>query len=172
LAVCETLAGRGFRPEIKWPNDVLIGRRKVCGVLAEAVWLGDRVDSLVLGIGLNVLHPSVPPAEALLYPATCLEAEMPSAGSAWGGLDRSQLLRDVLSALAHRRPEIGLSGFVQAWEARLAFRGEPVEIVLSEGVSRSGQLEGLEADGSLRLREAEGGTFTVQYGDVHLRPLV
>jgi BirA family biotin operon repressor/biotin-[acetyl-CoA-carboxylase] ligase len=172
LAVSEALEARGLRPLIKWPNDVLIQRRKVCGVLAEAVWMGDRLDSLVLGIGLNVAPASVPPAEDLLFPATCLEAELPAAGRAGAVVDRAVLLRDILQALVRWRGLIGRDVFLQAWQERLAFRGEQVEVILGAGLAKSGLLQGLEPDGGLRLSGAEGRTFTVQFGDVHLRPVV
>ena len=61
LAVCDVLAAQGLHPEIKWPNDVLLNRRKVCGILAESVWMGEKVDSIVLGIGLNIKPEAVPP---------------------------------------------------------------------------------------------------------------
>ena len=77
LAVCEVLEAQGLRPEIKWPNDVLLNRRKVCGILAESVWMGDKLDSLVLGIGMNIKPEAVPPADQLNFPATCLELELP-----------------------------------------------------------------------------------------------
>ena len=76
LAVCEVLAVQGFHPEIKWPNDVLLSRKKVCGVLAESIWAGTKVDSLVLGIGLNITHEALPPPDQLDFPATCLEVRV------------------------------------------------------------------------------------------------
>jgi BirA family biotin operon repressor/biotin-[acetyl-CoA-carboxylase] ligase len=172
LAVAEALEARDLQPLIKWPNDLLIQRRKVCGVLAEAVWTGERLDSMVLGIGLNVAPASVPPAGSILFPATCLEAELPASRRAGPGVDRAVLLRDILQALIHWRSLIGQERFMEAWQARLAFRGEQVEVVLGAGTVRSGQLQGLEPDGALRLGDAEGRSFTVQYGDVHLRPVV
>jgi BirA family biotin operon repressor/biotin-[acetyl-CoA-carboxylase] ligase len=76
VAVCEALEMRGLHPEIKWPNDVLLNRRKVCGVLVEAVWMGDKVDCIVLGIGVNVKPEAIPPSDQLNFPATSIEAEM------------------------------------------------------------------------------------------------
>ena len=55
LAVVSALEEKyGLNPEIKWPNDVLVRGRKLCGILAETVWLGSQAESVVLGIGLNV----------------------------------------------------------------------------------------------------------------------
>ena len=75
LGVCSALEALDVPAEIKWPNDVLVCGRKVCGVLAEAVWLGEQVDRIVLGVGVNVTPASIPPADGLTFPATCLEGE-------------------------------------------------------------------------------------------------
>jgi len=166
MAVCEALEIRGLHPEIKWPNDVLLHRRKVCGVLAEAVWMGEKVDSIVLGIGVNIKPEAVPPPHQLNFPATSVEAETGEI------VDRPSLLRDVLQALLTWRGLLTEDAFSNAWENHLAYRGEQVEI-RTEGIpTRTGLLEGLELDGSLRLRSHEGQAFTVQFGEVRLRPVL
>jgi BirA family biotin operon repressor/biotin-[acetyl-CoA-carboxylase] ligase len=166
LAVAQTLEGIGLAPQIKWPNDVLLDRRKVCGILAESVWLGEKVDSLVLGIGVNVGPESVPPAEMLAFPAACLES---AAGRA---LDRPVLLGGILSALLEWRPRLGTDAFLQAWERRLAFRGETVEVWAQGMPARAGQVLGLERDGGLRLLGEGGQPFAVRFGEVRLRPVI
>ncbi len=57
IAVCAALR-QGWRlpAEIKWPNDILIHRKKVCGILAETSWDGSKVGAVILGIGINVAH--------------------------------------------------------------------------------------------------------------------
>ena len=54
VAVCETLRFYGLKPLIKWPNDIWVNDKKICGILIENVLSGDRVRSSVVGIGLNV----------------------------------------------------------------------------------------------------------------------
>jgi len=76
LGVAESLRERGLDARIKWPNDVLIQNRKVCGILIESVWSGEDIDCVVIGIGVNVSQGSVPPEEMLQFPATSLEAEL------------------------------------------------------------------------------------------------
>jgi BirA family biotin operon repressor/biotin-[acetyl-CoA-carboxylase] ligase len=166
MAVCEALGMRGLHPEIKWPNDVLLNSRKACGILVEAVWMGEKVDSIVLGIGVNVKPEALPPPDQLNFPATSIETEMGKS------VDRLNLLRDILQALLYWRSLLAKDVFLNAWENYLAFRGEQVEI-RAEGVpARTGQVEGLERDGSLRLRSHDGQIFTVQFGEVHLRPVL
>jgi BirA family biotin operon repressor/biotin-[acetyl-CoA-carboxylase] ligase len=172
LAVCEVLAVQGFHPEIKWPNDVLLSRRKVCGVLAESIWAGAKVDSLVLGIGLNITPGSLPPPDQLDFPATCLEAEAPHPRQNAGSFEQEILLQQILQALRYWRVLLTSTVFIHSWERRLAFRGEQVEILAEGQVSRKGQLDGLEQDGRLRLLSPQGRSFSVQFGEVHLRPVV
>jgi BirA family biotin operon repressor/biotin-[acetyl-CoA-carboxylase] ligase len=164
MAVSEALLAMGLPAEIKWPNDVLISRRKVCGILAESVWLGESLQAVVLGIGVNVSPDSVPPAGQLHFPATSLESELGSE------IDRIGLLAGILHELFSWRPQMGSPGFIQAWEQRLAFRGEPVCVVRAGGGELRGLLEGISADGSLRLRMADGREERVLAGEVSLRP--
>jgi BirA family transcriptional regulator, biotin operon repressor / biotin---[acetyl-CoA-carboxylase] ligase len=172
LAVCEALAANGLEAEIKWPNDVLLDRRKVCGILAESVWTGEKVDCIVLGVGVNIRPGSVPPAEDLLFPATCLEAERTCLGQPIQTVERAALLGQILQAALTWRSRLAEAVFLQAWENRLAFRGEMVEL-RAEGVpARTGRVDGLEKDGSLRLLSPQGQPFMVQFGEVHVRPVV
>jgi BirA family transcriptional regulator, biotin operon repressor / biotin---[acetyl-CoA-carboxylase] ligase len=171
LAVSEVLESLGLWPEIKWPNDVLLNRRKVCGVLAESVWLGEELDNLVVGVGVNIKPGSVPPADQLSFPATCLETEWHQSRSGPHAMERAALLRRILEAMLHWRGQVGDASFLHAWEDRLAFRGEQVEVWLDGGEVETGQVVGLEQDGSLRLLSSQGQSFSVQYGEVHLRPV-
>jgi BirA family biotin operon repressor/biotin-[acetyl-CoA-carboxylase] ligase len=162
----------GLKPEIKWPNDVLLGGRKLCGILAETVWLGEQAESVVLGIGLNVSAEAVPEVGSLDFPATSLNAAVGAS------VERIALLHAILAALLAWRPRLGSAEFIQTWERRLAYRGEQVQVWSEafagvEGMPvRTGQVEGLEYDGSLRLRSARGETFSVRFGEIHLRPVV
>ena len=172
LAVCEVLAAQGLHPEIKWPNDVLLHRKKVCGILAESVWTGEKVDSLVLGVGLNIKPEAVPPPDQLSFPATCLEAELPPPQHVVPAFERVMLLQQILQAIRYWRNLVPTIIFLHTWERRLAFRGEQVEIWADGQSARKGQVDGLEKDGSLRLLSPQGQVFTVQFGEVHLRPVV
>jgi BirA family transcriptional regulator, biotin operon repressor / biotin---[acetyl-CoA-carboxylase] ligase len=172
LAVCEVLAAQGFHPEIKWPNDVLLSRRKVCGVLAESIWTGAKVDSLVLGIGLNIKPEALPPPDQLDFPATCLEAEAPLPRQNVESFEQVILLQQILQAVRYWRVMMTSSVFIHTWERRLAFRGEQVEVWMEGQAGRKGQVDGLEQDGRLRLLSPKGHAFSVQFGEVHLRPVV
>ncbi len=73
VAVCETLRFYGLKPLIKWPNDIWVNDKKICGILIENVLSGDKVRSSVVGIGLNVLN-DLP--EELTEIATTMRLEM------------------------------------------------------------------------------------------------
>ena len=165
LSLVKSLCRLGLNPQIKWPNDVLISGRKVAGVLVEATWMGEELNALVLGMGVNVLYPSIPPANQLRYPATSVESELGHP------VRRIELLREILVQVVGLRPVMGADSFLKEWEESLAFRGRQVRVEGSSERSIVGQLTGLNPDGSLRLRTERSKSVTVQFGEVHLRPL-
>ena len=165
LAVAKALQTRGLPTQIKWPNDVLIRGRKVSGILTESVWSGEDVECVVIGIGVNVRKGSVPPAELLQFPATSLEDELDPAP------ERGDILRDILAALIELRPLLGTDEIIAQWEGLLALRDENVQVESEKNPPVTGQIYGLETDGSLRLRNEHGEFVTVRFGDVRLRPL-
>lgn len=165
LSVAESLRTRGLDAKIKWPNDVLIHGQKVCGILVESVWSGEDVDCVVIGIGVNVLKESVPPAQDLLFPATSIEGELGQPP------DRVEVLHDILKAFLALRPIMITGEFVAQWEGSLAFHGETVQVETGNLPPTSGKISGMDPDGSLRLLNEHGETVTVRFGDVRLRPL-
>ncbi len=181
LAVCEALKNRfDLSAKIKWPNDVLVDGKKVAGVLVEAQWNGDRLYTMILGVGINVAPWSVEAIQSgrsgLLFPAICLE-------SVFGRpVDRLELLHAVLAGFIYWQPRLAYPEFLQAWESRLAFRDEWVRVIADSKLgpapddeinlspSQEGQVLGLEKDGSLRLRTRSGEIVAIQTGEVRLRP--
>jgi BirA family transcriptional regulator, biotin operon repressor / biotin---[acetyl-CoA-carboxylase] ligase len=168
LAVCDTL-NTAFSPtlpaQVKWPNDVVATRRKLAGVLAETHWHGDQPLAVILGIGINVAPDSVPPDDMLSFPATCVEAVLEKT------VDRWSLLHAVLAKLLELRQWLGSPDFIQAWERRLAFRGEWVQLVVQDQPPVEGQVLGLFPDGALKLKLRSGEVRGYQIGEVRLRPV-
>lgn len=157
----------GKQAEIKWPNDVLVNRKKVCGILVEPSWLGNELLGIITGIGVNVDSQSIPPADTVRFPATSLEDEVGSS------IDRWILLYNILQEMVNLRPILGSPGFYQAWEDHLAYKGEWVK--LSSGYAgdqdKNGIVIGVNLDGSVRLRDSQGREFAVNVGEVHLSPV-
>ncbi len=167
LAVCEALEELyALKPQIKWPNDVLVNGKKVCGVLPEANWSGERLQVLILGIGINVASNSVPPQESLNFPATCLEEVLGKP------VDAAGMLRGVLQKLIARKGSLDLPDFIAAWQARLAYKGELVTVDVGEGRFLEAELLGLAGDGGLKLRMRGGEVRVFQVGEIQVRPSV
>jgi BirA family biotin operon repressor/biotin-[acetyl-CoA-carboxylase] ligase len=174
----------GLLAQIKWPNDVLVHRRKVAGVLAEAQWIGDQLGALILGIGINIAAASVGTAlrneDGVRFPATYVEGVLERP------VDRLELLHDVVAELIRWRPRLASPEFLQVWESSLAFRGERVQVITGQSVGKDGLPAGLEGhpptvvdgliiglapDGSLKLRIRSGEVVAVRAGEVRIRPI-
>jgi BirA family transcriptional regulator, biotin operon repressor / biotin---[acetyl-CoA-carboxylase] ligase len=166
LGVASALAENyGLPAQVKWPNDVLLHRRKVCGILVEAVWVGSAVQNVVTGIGVNVASEAVPPDDQILYPATSIQDVL-------GRLvDRLELLRNILEQVFAWRTRLGSPEFMQAWETHLAFKGEWVEVQPPGQNGLVGKLIGLSPTGDLRLLSPAGAVITAAAGDLRLRPI-
>jgi len=161
LAVCRTLQKQHDLPaQIKWPNDVLIHRRKCCGILTEANWAGSQLTAIFLGIGINVATHSVPPARVLNFPATSLEGELHTP------LDRLALLEGILGEILHWRRNLATRAFIRTWEACLAFRNEVIQVTFPEDIALEGVLLGLGPHGALRLLTSQGKEITLHHGEI------
>ncbi|MBI3161263.1 MAG: biotin--[acetyl-CoA-carboxylase] ligase [Chloroflexi bacterium] len=165
LSIAESCSGLGLAPRIKWPNDILLSGKKTAGILIETVWSGEDIDSLVIGMGINVFKESVPPAESLQFPATCLEDELGRTPP-----PREEIVLNVLASLFRWRNHMDSNAFMKLWEEKLAFRGEQVQAITGNDAPLTGELLGLESDGGLRLCDAQGKSVIVRFGDVSLRP--
>ena len=141
--------------EIRWPNDVLIGGRKVCGILTES---GSTPSSLVVGIGLNVHQ------EAVEFPPEIADAATSVVAATGRQFSRADLLVSILEAFSgifeswsqERDSEI-----VAACEERLWARGRMTTVSSSRGDLQATVL-GLGSDGSLVVRTEDGAVRHLQ----------
>ena len=162
VAVAETIAEETELPaRIKWPNDVMIGQRKVCGILTEVVAFGDRM-AIVVGIGLNVNLDLA--TAGLPATATSLAAELGRPVSRSLLFDLVLRRLDALLAIEPAR----LVPMVRArWESLLWRHSQLVR--LSDGADVvEGTVEGLAASGALLLRLANGATREISTGELLL----
>jgi BirA family biotin operon repressor/biotin-[acetyl-CoA-carboxylase] ligase len=164
LAVCEAILPYGVSAEIKWPNDVLLNRKKVCGILSEVVWQEDNIAAIVLGIGVNIASESIPESQAGMYPASSIAIETGQE------IDRIQFLNALLIAIDAWRLSINSSTFFDEWNRQLAFKGEKVQLQPVQGEPLSGTLVGINSFGALLLQNSAGLVQSFLAGDVHLRP--
>jgi len=181
LAAGVALAGgveraTGLRPDIKWPNDLVVGPRKLAGILAEGIVDGevrsiaggrapDRsgvpgVAAVVLGYGINVAAAAYP-AE-LADRATSLESELGRA------VDRAALCAETVAAMAERYDDLLAGRFdaiLDAWHAGAPMgRGARVEWQTSDG-PRTGITAGVDEMGALLVR-TDGRTERLLAGEV------
>jgi BirA family biotin operon repressor/biotin-[acetyl-CoA-carboxylase] ligase len=142
----------GLSPAIKWPNDLLIGRRKLGGILAEAVAAptAKPVSSVVLGYGINVSAAAYPPD--LSDRATSLESELGRP------IDRAALCAETLAALAARYRDLldaQFDAILDAWRARApGSRGAAVAWD-APGGARTGTTAGVDEMGALLVRRGD-----------------
>jgi BirA family biotin operon repressor/biotin-[acetyl-CoA-carboxylase] ligase len=141
----------GLPIEIRWPNDLVVGRRKLGGILAEASGTGSDLDYVVLGFGLNVRSAGYPPDIA--DRATSIEAELGRAP------DRGVVLAESLSALAARRADLAagrIDDILAAWQDLApSCRGASVEWRGPDGILR-GTTAGIDERGALLVHTASG----------------
>ncbi len=139
----------GAEVALKWPNDVLVGRRKVSGILPEVVAAGEagRVEILVLGIGVNVAsHP-----QDAAWPAT----DLASAGALAGLEDLLERLTAALDRWITIWRRQGFAPVRERWLSLALARGEPVELRL-EGRVVAGRFLDIDPEGALVLGSADG----------------
>jgi BirA family biotin operon repressor/biotin-[acetyl-CoA-carboxylase] ligase len=151
-----------LKAQIKWPNDVLVNQKKVCGILIESDVRGKAVDYAIIGIGINVnLKPSDFPK--ISPPATSLSHEL--------GKEVSRL--DIIRCLLVEAEKLYLAlpageSVYQEWRDRLTTLGQKVEVSSGEAAYK-GIAESVASDGSLLLRQADGSLTKIVAGDVSLR---
>ena len=163
VAVCDALRHAGVDAGIKWPNDVLVGGRKIAGILTELSAETDRVHWVVVGVGVNVnARPEDFPPE-LRGEATSLLIERGEAAP------RALFLAACLTSLEDwydRHAEGGLAPVLQAWRERSVTLGRQVSVRTDEG-ELTGTAVDLDADGAL-LVETAAGVRRIHSGDVAL----
>jgi BirA family biotin operon repressor/biotin-[acetyl-CoA-carboxylase] ligase len=153
----------GLPAEIKWPNDVLVARRKVAGILVENLWDGEVLKAIIIGIGVNITPDALPPPTELLFPATCVEAE------AGQPVDRWRVLAGILKNLVAWRARLASVDFFEEWSSHLAFRGEQVCISSPLKPDLVGRMIGIDPGGDLLIITDDGTSHAITVGDVRLR---
>ena len=137
----------GLPAEIKWPNDVLIGGRKLAGILAETAVQAGNVHFIVLGFGVN-MQPSAYPRE-LARRVTSIEAET------MRHADHAVMLAEILASIAERYRDLRAGRFdaiLSAWrQLAPSLPGTPVEWDIRDGVVR-GRAEDIDRTGALMVR--------------------
>lgn len=144
---------------VKWPNDLLVGRRKVCGILAETLVQADRT-ILLVGIGINV-NNIAPPDQ--LPQATSLKTELGHS------LDLQHLAAGVVAMVELDMNTLmvrGFDAFISWIDTNLALRNELVTVEFNDQ-RESGRVAGLSRTGALLLENPDGSLKEVDAGSVY-----
>ena len=161
LAVAEAVAGAVPAVRVHWPNDVVVAGKKLAGVLTEMTTRGARVESAVVGIGLNVNAAGFPPD--LGRPATSLFLETgrrrPLAEV------RGEIL-DRLESWLERFFAEGIPAVARGWRTWGGMAGARVRVDLGGGRELLGTAGGLAGDGGLEVTDDAGRLHVVRAGDV------
>jgi BirA family biotin operon repressor/biotin-[acetyl-CoA-carboxylase] ligase len=149
-------------PSIKWPNDILFDGKKLAGILTEAACDAERVEYVILGIGLNLNYRTEAMPEELRGRATSL------ADLTGKNVSRESVLVRLIQCLDRCYGELeatGFEGLRPRWEAHFALRGRRVRVELG-GESVIGRARGIDRNGALIVEDEQGRSRSVIAGDV------
>ena len=165
MAVAKAVKSLGFDVSIKWPNDVVVSHKKICGILTEMGVRDGKIDYAVIGVGINVNIREFP--EEMADKATSLYLE---SGKEF---DRSQIPGLVMEAFEEYYEKFAatcdLSGLKEEYESILANYNQPVRVLAKEpyeGVAR-----GITDGGELLVEKTDGTIVAVSAGEVSVRGL-
>lgn len=162
LAAQKALASAtGLAVDIRWPNDLLVNGKKVCGILTEMSAELDRLHAVVLGIGINVNHSQMP--AALESIATSLRME------AHRSISRAQVLVALLRELERHYQMLlknGNRAITERWEAASTFaHGKHVRVVTAAGEALA-TTTGVDPSGALKIQYEDGREDSLIAGEV------
>ena len=165
MAVAKAVKSLGFDVSIKWPNDVVVSHKKICGILTEMGVRDGKIDYAVIGVGINVNIKEFP--EEMADKATSLYLE------SGREIDRSQIPGLVMEAFEEYYEKFAatcdLSGLKEEYESILANYNQPVRVLAKEpyeGVAR-----GITDGGELLVEKTDGTIVAVSAGEVSVRGL-
>ena len=165
MAVAKAVKSLGFDVSIKWPNDVVVSHKKICGILTEMGVRDGKIDYAVIGVGINVNIKEFP--EEMADKATSLYLE------SGREFDRSQIPGLVMEAFEEYYEKFAatcdLSGLKEEYESILANYNQPVRVLAKEpyeGVAR-----GITDGGELLVEKTDGTIVAVSAGEVSVRGL-
>ena len=165
MAVAKAVKNLGFDVSIKWPNDVVVSHKKICGILTEMGIRDGKIDYAVIGVGINVNIREFP--EEMADKATSLYLE------SGREFERSQIPGLVMEAFEEYYEKFAatcdLSGLKEEYESILANYNQPVRVLAKEpyeGVAR-----GITDGGELLVEKTDGTIVAVSAGEVSVRGL-
>lgn len=170
VAVCEGIeAATGLRPEIKWTNDIVLNRRKICGILTEMSIEGESgaLQHIITGIGVNVNQRETD------FPEDIREIAGSIAMAAGKPISRGRLAAEILNAL-DRMYTAWLNGgedYLERYRSRCLTVGKQVRLIRADGSTQPAEAIAVADDFGLVVRHPDGREETVTSGEVSVRGL-
>lgn len=162
VSVVQALEKFQVLAKIKWPNDILLNGKKLCGILSEMRGDMDHIQWIVVGIGVNLTATAETMPEEIRNVATSL------AMSGYGQISQNQLAAEILNRMEENYNLLCQEGFMQLreqWMAHGAYLNEPISVNTTWG-QKEGIFRGIDSDGCL-LMETDAGTIErIAAGDV------
>lgn len=152
----------GLKPEVKWPNDLLLNSKKFCGILSEVEFENSLIKFIILGIGINVNHKKDEFPEEFQEQATSLRIESDSR------IDRADFLAELIWQLEKNYNDMKQNGFehiIYKWKMMCPQLGKKV-VVIQDDQKYQGVFEELNDEGCLLLRTNAGELKKIVTGDV------
>jgi BirA family biotin operon repressor/biotin-[acetyl-CoA-carboxylase] ligase len=160
LAITEVLADYGIFAAIKWPNDVLVAGKKICGILCETITSAHR-PCAILGIGLNV-NSSAEHHTMITQPVTSLSLELHKE------IDTEALVPHVLDTVLAAFTTLstkGFDGFIDDFSRLLMYKNE-IQTIIDGQRRYVGRIQGINSDGTLIFNLENGTTLSLHTGEV------
>lgn len=180
LTFAEVFKGLGADVTVKWPNDILAGKSKFCGILSEIIFIPNRSEAgeffLNMGVGINV-NSEPEDYKNLNRDVTTLKVITNKV------INREKLLQALISSLERALGQFkafGISPWVNAWRQMDKFLGSRGTVIVNNhctdenrnngdgSVKKSGQILDMNPDGSLLFKTDDGETLTVYSADLEI----
>lgn len=161
VCLCKQLEELNLKPKIKWPNDVLLNGKKVCGILAETVIKGSKLKGIVLGIGVN-LNASPNSLDEIDRPATSVNLELGQS------IIKQEFMENLIDRFFENYEEFLEKGFKfikKDYEGYAMFLNQNLKIAVFN-VEKEGFSQGLDDNGNLILLNKDGKIEKINMGEI------
>ena len=144
---------------LKWPNDIMLGDKKMGGILTELVWVGQKPRGIICGFGLNV-NNKFDISDALYNQATSLKSHLNKS------LDRESLLKELLNALNEQYQHWKTGNYTSIFESWIAHQGylhKKIAVHQKNGSIIEGTMSQIEKNGDIILVDSQGTQHQISF---------
>ncbi len=166
LAVAKTLHELyGLEVQLKWPNDVLVSARKICGILAEASIIDGKLEFVIVGVGLNANFEADTLPDQVKLLATSIETELEEIVKLE---DLFRKLLEILEELYDQSINEGYEAILKEWRSFAGFLGKHIEVVTDNHIW-VGKAADIDEEGALLVELEDGALERILVGDVSIK---